>query len=731
MRNKFISLGFFLLFAFTAFLMPGCGTQHSVGTYTVSYNANGATAGDVPTDPTRYQSDISVTVMGNTGNLQRAGYTFAGWNTNPSGTGTKYTAGQKFDIKSDNAKLYAMWINDNAHTVTYNGNGNTGGSVPTDANRYKAGFIVTVLGNTGTLVKTGFTFAGWNTNAAGTGTNYTQADTFTMGSSNIILYAKWTINPTYTVTYDGNGNTSGEAPVDTTNYEVGESVTVLGNTGNLSKTGCTFIGWNTAADGSGTNYTQGQEFNMGAANVTLYARWSSNPTYSLFYNGNGATAGYPPTDTTKYEAGQTVTVLGNTGNLEKTGYAFGNWNTLADGSGTTYAKGQTFSMGAADTNLYAKWTIINYTVTFDSQGGSAVSPQTLHYGDKVTKPADPTKANYTFAGWFHDAAYNDPWLFDSDVITSDTTLYAKWTVNQYTVSFDSKGGSAVSPETVNSGQKATKPTDPTYTGKTLTGWYKDSDCTESWVFDQDVVTSNITLYAGWTTAMYNVTFDSQGGTEVIPQRISYGGKAMLPIRPTKSDDKALAGWFKDSACTNQWTFTTDTVTMDVTLYAKWQYYSLRDTGPAGGWVFYDKGSYSDGWRYMEAAPTDPDQPSVWGYLRSTGASATGLGSGEANTLAIIKEFGTDIQFYAARECHELIIGDYADWFLPSSDELNAMCTNLYKATPSTGNFRANGWYWSSSDVSASWAGAQRFSSLAPRIPANKDNMNYFRAARYF
>jgi uncharacterized repeat protein (TIGR02543 family) len=250
-----------------------------------------------------------------------------------------------------------MWTNDNAHNVTYSGNGNTGGSVPTDSTKYKAGHIITVIGNTGTLVKTGFAFAGWNTRADGSGTVYTQGDTFTMGTSDITLYANWSANPTYTVTYNANSATSGDVPVDTTNYETGYSVTVLNNSGNLERTGYTFTGWNTAADGSGTTYTFGQEFNMGSANVILYAKWSANPTYTVSYNGNGNTSGNAPVDLTNYEAGQTVTVLGNTGNLEKIHCIFEGWNTQADNYGTTYLPGETFTMGSSYVVFYARWVV--------------------------------------------------------------------------------------------------------------------------------------------------------------------------------------------------------------------------------------------------------------------------------------------------------------------------------------------------------------------------------------
>jgi uncharacterized repeat protein (TIGR02543 family) len=167
--------------------------------------------------------------------------------------------------------------------VIYDGNGNTGGSVPVDTTRYEEGQIVTILGNTGNLVKTHYAFAGWNTQADGGGTTYTQAQTFVIGLANVTLYAKWTSNPTYTVTYDGNGNTGGSVPTDNTHYEEGATVTVLGNIGNLVKTqggiSLLFFGWNTQSDGNGTTYTAGQTFPMGTENVILYAMW--RPPYVL------------------------------------------------------------------------------------------------------------------------------------------------------------------------------------------------------------------------------------------------------------------------------------------------------------------------------------------------------------------------------------------------------------------------------------------------------------------
>ncbi len=95
-------------------------------------------------------------------------------------------------------------------------------------------------------------------------------------------------NPTYTITYDGNGNTGGSVPMDSTRYEQGQTVTVLGNTGNLVKSGYTFAGWNTQADGNGTTYVESQTITIGAANIILYAKWIQ-PTKAVLTLGTSGT----------------------------------------------------------------------------------------------------------------------------------------------------------------------------------------------------------------------------------------------------------------------------------------------------------------------------------------------------------------------------------------------------------------------------------------------------------
>jgi len=160
------------------------------------------------------------------------------------------------------------------YTITYFGNGNTGGNPPVDGlSPYNSGSTVTILGNTGSLVRTSpYVFSGWNTQPDGSGTAYQPGDTFII-NANTILYAQWTdVEPTYIVTYDGNTNTGGTAPVDGSSpYNAGSSVSILSD-GSLVNSGYAFDGWNTQPDGSGTAYQPGDTFIINA-NTILYAVW--------------------------------------------------------------------------------------------------------------------------------------------------------------------------------------------------------------------------------------------------------------------------------------------------------------------------------------------------------------------------------------------------------------------------------------------------------------------------
>jgi uncharacterized repeat protein (TIGR02543 family) len=277
------------------------------------------------------------------------------------------------------------------YTVTYAPNGADEGSVPFDSSEYQEGDTVTALTNTGGLVLSGYSFDGWNTAANGAGTSYGVGAMFAIAPANVTLYAQWSSNPTYTVTYDANGASSGSVPSDSTAYQQGTTVTVLSNPGNLSRTGYLFIGWNTAANGSGTSYTTAATFTMGSSNVTLYAQWSLNPTYTVTYNGNGASSGSVPVDSMSYENGTTLTVLNNTGNLARTGYSFTGWNTAANGFGTSRPAGTTFTIGSSNVTLYASWSLNEYSLQFDGVDDR------VNIGD-ISALRTPSKMSVSF--WF-------------------------------------------------------------------------------------------------------------------------------------------------------------------------------------------------------------------------------------------------------------------------------------------------------------------------------------------
>ena len=206
------------------------------------------------------------------------------------------------------------------------------------------------------------------------------------------------------------------------------------------------------------------------------------------------------------------------------------------------------------------------TVTFDSNGGSAVEAQTIDAGSKATAPAAPTKEGFTFKGWFNGET---EWKFDTDTVSEDITLTAKWEeipAAKVTVTFDSNGGSAVEAQTIDAGSKATAPAAPTKEGFTFKGWFNGET---EWKFDTDTVSEDITLTAKWEeipAAKVTVTFDSNGGSAVEAQTIDAGSKATAPAAPTK-EGFTFKGWFNGET---EWKFDTDTVSEDITLTAKWE-----------------------------------------------------------------------------------------------------------------------------------------------------------------
>jgi uncharacterized repeat protein (TIGR02543 family) len=341
------------------------------------------------------------------------------------------------------------------YTLSYDANGGTG-TTPTSVTA-TVGSALTIATNTGPtpLVRTNYTFTNWNTQANGLGTTYAPGASTFMPGSNVTLYAIWT-PVDHTLSYDLNG-AAGTPP---TSQTVTHDTTATVTSSVPTRTGYTFTGWNTLANGTGTSYATGATTSPITTDITLYAIWTG-VDHTLSYDLNGA-AGTPPTSqTVTHDTTATVTSSVPT----RTGYTFTSWNTLANGTGTSYATGATTSPITTDITLYAIWladevttttsttsttlpastttvpvtsppTPVTYwTVSFDPNGGTsgAVPPSsqifdTGLYNIPGNSGSLAKSDGSTFLGWNTNAAGTGI-LYSSGSkmqMTSNVVLYATW-----------------------------------------------------------------------------------------------------------------------------------------------------------------------------------------------------------------------------------------------------------------------------------------------------------------
>ena len=356
----------------------------------------------------------------------------------------------------------------------------------------------------------------------------------------------------FVVTFDSNGGSE----VVIQNIAEGQKVTKPSP--NPTKEEYVFDGWYK------DNNTFNEEWDFANdivdKDITLFAKWSiilPPDNFSVTFNSNGGSnvdaqiviegdkAKKPSPDPTKE------------GNL------FGGWYK----DNNTFKNEWNFeTVITENVTLHAKWTVIptnSYVVTFDSNGGSDVGAQIVTKGDKAKKPAAPTKAGHTFVNWF--TAGDNEWSFET-AITEDITLFAKWSINEYTVTFDSNGGSDVDSQSIEYDNPAEEPVTPTKIDVLFAGWYKDNyTFNNKWNFETDVVTADITLYAKWSEAV-TVTFNSNGGTSVDPQTVAVGSQVTEPT--VEKPGNIFAGWFSDGTFTSEISFPY-TVPSSITLHAKW------------------------------------------------------------------------------------------------------------------------------------------------------------------
>ncbi len=412
---------------------------------------------------------------------------------------------------------YTLVFFNRTHTVTWDtDNGSTPIQVSVD---YKA-----LIKKPEQPTKTGYEFKGWD--------GYADGDV--MGTTDVTYKAQWTAK-TYNVTFDLAYEGAEKIAAQTVTYDA-----AFGTLPNPTREGYTFEGWY-----NGDDKITAETVWTTAADVILTAKWAVGAAYTITYTGTEA--GSNPT---QYNVEtETFTLV----NPTREGYTFVGWSgTGLDGTENmtvTIEKGST-----GDREYTANWQVNQYTITFETAGGSEVAAITQDYGTQITVPEDPTREGYTFAGWDKKIPATMP--------AGDMTIAAKWQINQYTITFNTDGGSVVDAKTQNYGTQVTAPADPTKRGYTFAGWDPAIPAT--------MPAEDMTITAKWTVNQYTLTVDPADGNQPQETTLDYGAAITKPADPTRTG-YTFTGWVpavpetmpaENTTVTAQWEANTYTVTLD-------------------------------------------------------------------------------------------------------------------------------------------------------------------------
>ena len=316
------------------------------------------------------------------------------------------------------------------------------------------------------------------------------------------LTVQWTA-PTYAVTLNTNGGTINNGNVTGYTYGVGATLPAADD---MTYTGHTFKGWydNENLTGSPVTAIGGAE----TGNKEYWAKWEINQ-YTVTVKPENGKADIIITQ----DYGTPITAP----TLTREGYTFKGWD-----------KEIPKTMPAENITVKAQWEINQYTITFDTNGGSEIEPITQDYGTEITVPDNPTRKGYTFKGWDREIPETMP--------AENITVKAQWEINQYTIAFDTNGGSEIAPITQDYGTEITAPDNPTRKGYTFKGWDKE--------IPETMPAENITVKAQWEINQYTITFDTNGGSEIAPITQDYGTEITAPDNPTRKA-YTFKGWDKE------------------------------------------------------------------------------------------------------------------------------------------------------------------------------------------
>ena len=341
------------------------------------------------------------------------------------------------------------------------------------------------------------------------------------------LTVQWTA-PTYAVTLNTNGGTINNGNVTEYTYGVGATLPT-----DVTRTGYTFKGWYYNENLTGSPVTAIGDTETG--NKEYWAKWEINQ-YTVTVKPENGEADITITQ----DYGTPITAPADP---IREGYTFIGWD-----------RDIPKTMPAENITVTAQWEINQYTITFDTNGGSEIAPITQDYGTEITAPDNPTRKGYTFKGWDKEIPETMP--------AENITVTAQWEINRYTITFDTAGGSEIAPITQDYGTNITAPANPTRKGYTFKGWDKE--------IPETMPAENITVKAQWEINQYTIAFVTNGGSEIAPITQDYGTEITAPDNPTR-EGYTFIGWDRDIpeimpaeniTVTAQWEINRYTITFD-------------------------------------------------------------------------------------------------------------------------------------------------------------------------
>ncbi len=509
---------------FYLFVMPAedvtVDFDFAISTYTIVFFGNSAeVTGKMDPIQLTYGEEIQLPLN----QFARNGYTFAGWEYIDDDDRTSVIADgarvSNLTAQHGSRVLLVTRWNINSYTLTFDPNGGkweTSADPITETAAYQSSVI-----SPDDPAREGYTFAGWKQTAP-TASDETATFPVTMPANDLTFTAQWTIN-SYTLTFDANGGTfaNNDSSIYTITGVYQSDITPPTLKARTSGTyNYEFLGWDAAVTSK-----------MPGKNMIFKARWSKSAAeHTIYFDTAGGTYVAP------ISAGY-GTDLSQPSEPKKEGYEFAGWEPAMPAT-----------MPDKDQTLRAVWTIKQYTITFDTDGGNVIDPITKDYGSAIVPPTDPTREGYSFVGWERiSPATSSITAIPSTMPAVDLSFRAKWVINSYTLTFDANGGifisdnQAVHTITGDYASDVTAPTaaEMTRTGYEFTGWEP--------AVPEKIPAGDRTFRAKWELTNYAITILPSANGTVTTHAANYhmGDTVTVYSKPADTYRVASVSWQPD------------------------------------------------------------------------------------------------------------------------------------------------------------------------------------------